>query len=690
MSKYLDDDPSSPDVIYGGKKRKRIPNPNMVTQSSNAINPPKTVTSYAPMDLTQLSDAELLATKPPPTGYNSQEGYRIINGQKYMHGEIGPDGKPVDAPILTWDEWSYLFEKFEYRWKEQKTVKIGEKEVIKTIAKKEYRPAILNNMDHIFLEAIESNDMALILSYRGSRKSANGTRFVKRMILDYGATVGYFSATANLAKDYLKAIIRELTFNVQILRWYGYIIDEETGRSVREGVFWMTQRDSASREPGLVVGSAEGTSRLGGHPQYIVLDDVVTEECSGSDTKLEAIQEWYTKQIDPMLTTSDCKMIVIGTMKDPHDLYNFLIDTEMFIVQKIPAIYTWPNGGQEIPGQIHDPMKWYYVYHNDPKTGQKLKGGVANIRGGLVSFQEYNQRDWNRIGRVQYYVDDDPSKGLDKNRMAMQEFLMKLARMTIESFKCEFQMIAIVVGGSYLKFDKIRMFDLTKESLGFDPNELKTNVNAFFDQSFGETNRADFNCISVVGERDEKFYILDLFIWRNDGRGVFQKAEMIEMVKKKYPFIMQFGIEAGQINAEDTATLIKLLPDIDLIPVYQNKKKSEDDTGIETVKLMIEFSDPELKKKQGKIIRIINQWSTKLVSDAVFMRNGIDYEAIEEFDNEKSFPKCKKFDVIDSIGSAFDLCSSGMGLNTFWAKHGEDEDKSSFYWGATGENYYEM
>jgi len=610
--------------------------------------------NVAPWDYSHLSDDEVIEMKPEPTGYNSYEGSRIIQGKKYFHRQIGPDGKRVNAPKLNDEEWAHKFERFDIK------VKTWNKAHTEYTTKVERLPPDFSGIDHELMDIFNNERRVLILIFRGGHKSSCGQRRIKRMILDLGYRVVYVSASSQLTEDYSLIIKEELTHNAEILRWYGYIIDDKR-KNTKETMFWKSQRGSAARDPGLTIATAGGKSRIGGHPDFIILDDVVTEDVQTSPTLRQRNWRWYSKQIYPMLM-GGAGLIIIGTMKDAEDLYNKILKKDTFDDHIIRAIQEWPNGGQQEAAKIGTQGKWFYTYYQPPKRKNQRKrsrariAGVGGLVGGKVGMDTYEQLNWDEPGRTQYYIDNDPRKGLDGVRMSLQEFLLIRQNIGYEAFECEFQMNAIAVGEGYLKFDNMKYFD--KQGLSFHSSRLRENCCAFFDQAFGETNRSDYNCISVVSKVEDEYYILDFWIWR--GGGVMRKIEMIMEVQKKYPFIDQFGIEAGQINAEDTKTIESVLGDnINIVPIYQNRPMPTNEYGVEPTKLMITFSDDLPANKRSKAQRIVNQWTTKLSMKRVYMREGIDSEAMEEFKREASFPKCSRFDVLDSIGSCFDLCDTG-------------------------------
>lgn len=614
-----------------------------------------------------LSDQQIVDNPPPPTGYNSYEGYKIISGKKYFHGDMGPDGRPVQAPILTDEEWAAKFEKFDLI-----TYKPSEK-TGKPIKHKQALPASFNTIDHRFMKEINLHDQFMILAFRDARKSSNGARFVKRQILDYGSTIAYFCATSKHTIKFSEKIRAELTKNVAILREYGYVIDD-TMSNKKDIMYWKSQSLTTAFDPGLTIGSAEGVSLMGGHPDVIILDDVVGEEASGHDVQLESIITWYTAQIEPM-ATEFTKLIIIGTIKDPKDLYNFLIGTNMMSYLKLPAILDWPNGGQTMSAELGTKNKWYYVKHQGPNDNIPLIKGVKGLEGGKVGFDEYSKNYWIYAGRVQYYINDDETQGLDKNRMSMQEFLLKRHKITPEKFECEYQMESLKISSGYLHLEKMKTF--TWQDVEDDMPELESNTIAFYDPSSGTSERADWNFISVVSKLPGKgddglddFYILDCFAWKNDIRGVFGKIEKIQQVRQLYPYIQFLGIESGIGQTNDAQMIENYMPDF-IKQVYMNNYKATDqEDEVSMKKLIIEFEEKLAATKKSKAIRILNQWTTRLSAGRIHIREGIqDPDAMMIIKQSGSFPKKGTiFEFLDAGGNAMDQCAEG-GITNFMFEH---------------------
>lgn len=617
--------------------------------------------------LSSSQNIELDEEKPKPTFYDSQIGVKEIDGNIYFDGDF-INGETVDAPILSIKEWAYKYEEFPQKIMIQnpRTRKYYQKEVM--------RPAEINDLEVRFHEEMMIHDKVLLLAFRGARKSTAGMRFGKKQVLDKGVTLAYFSSNVNLVTDYSEAIKSQFTFNKRILRDYGYIIDDKkTNR--KDQMFWMAQRRSAAREPGLAIGSSPGSgkgkSRIGGHPKILIIDDPIGEEQEGSKTLRKKVSKWFWKQVWPMLT-DETKLIIIGTMKDPEDLYNEIIEKEIMEVIKIRAIEEWPNNNQTEAFYKEKKDKWYYIKFKKKRERKAKIRGVAGIVDGRAGFDGFYEFCWNDPGRVQYYINDDNSLGIDRNRMSLQEFLLKRHEVSPVNFEYEYQLNAIPVEEGYLAWDRMTFFDYGDEGIP-SKEELHFNCQSFFDQSFGQSNRADYNAIAIVGQVEDDMeikqnYLLDLKVWR--GGGVGKKKQILRELAQKHPYVESWGVEADVINSADAIEIKNDLPELNIVPMYQRAKKEDEEEGVERTKVVYKLPDDVPTKKRSKIIRILNQLDVPMSMGRIHIYKGIDPEDMVKFNGCRNFPKCEKIDPLDAFGSAIEMCDNNQTIDDFFAYSG--------------------
>lgn len=599
-------------------------------------------------------DQDIIDNPPDPTYYNSYDGTCVLYGQVYHHGEIGPDGTPVYCPILTDEDRAARYEKYPIKdkiWNDAKQ-RYDSKTTV-PITK-------LNAADLKIMNFLNTNDRVIILAYRGIRKSVNLTRRVERCILDLHLTVVYYADTATHAEEFSATIRQDFKKNAMILRDYGYVIDEEQqDRSTGMFFVWQSKNEDSLRKAGLCIGSLEGLGQMGGHPDVIALDDVVNEKCRGSDTVNKNAQDWFNRQMEPM-AMSHTFIYIVGTSKDPNDLYSYIRGTETYTEEIIPAIYEWPNTNQfEAADAGNLDQKWFYVRYKGPKDSKPLIKGIGGLHGGRVSFDEFNRKEWLVAGRVQYYLDNDETKGWDNTRMALQEFLLIRRRIGIEAFESEYQMKSVKVTGNLLDIGRIKFFNWET-----NPNQehIKLRIVGFFDQSLGVSRSADNNAVAIVACYLDIFYIIDLFIWNNVLDDIGQeKINKLEEMYKLYPTIQLMGVERDMAQSGDAKRIVSHFEakGYNVKAYLQRHLDTVEDDDDERGQVILDFGDMKVKpNKKSKINRIYNQFSNRLMGDRIRIREGINDVAWNEFLAERAFPFSDHVDELDAIGSAMDIAQT--------------------------------
>jgi hypothetical protein len=616
------------------------------------------------VDLPQAGD------KPPWTGYNSWEGSLTVdpwgvNPIVYRDQQVKLDRTKANCPMKTDAKWAEDYEKFHY----YKLIveKDGSYKYVKRLL-----PAHLNKFDLRVMDLLHKYQKLLILTFRGSHKSTNILRYIKRCIADMGKTVTYLSWSADLALDYANQIQDEFTTNKEMLRDYGFMINEDKGN--RKAKMYFLSQNPSIRQPGLNTGSSQGKSVVGGHPDVIVADDPVGEEVEESKKLLKHVQRWWTKQILPMASEST-QIVVAGTIKDANDLYAFIEKAnDGFHIEKIAAIKIWPNDGQMDSADRDDGVHWYYQEHIRSEDNQREIVGVYGLRGGEVGMDEFNMSKWGIPGRAQYFLDNDPKKGFDGNLMSMQEFLLIRRSIGKEAFASEYQMEVTNLVSGMLKFDRLQWFDWN--STGIPPKQvILKNVHSFFDMAFGSSARSDKNVIATVGEYMGCYFIIDLEVWQ--GGGVTEKIRRIKEVKKKHPYTCRFGVEADFANSEDAITIKTYFDNNPSYNIFIDKieqnafKRSKDEKELRDMgHAIINFDSVDIPAtKRSKASRIFNQWNVKLEYYKIWIFGGIATDALDEFRTQWGFPSIIRFDVLDAVGSCFDLCGDSN-IDNFYCMSG--------------------
>ena len=627
-------------------------------------------------------------SKPPYRAYNSQDGSVLYPAmsrlrQKYFQGESLPDGTKVVAHKLDIEQWAKKYEVFDYPVKEPdpdhpgfmryKTDEFNEKIT-------ETRPAVLGKMDIQFDNWCHTYPFLLVLGHRNFRKSSDLMRYCKREAADTGATILYNGATREEAEKFTGEVRNQYIYNEDFKRDYGYIIDDKKGNK-KNSVFWLAQRfGAADRFPGLDV-STPKNHRTGAHIKIIALDDVVGDDIFDHPIMINNINNWWKKTIFPM-TKFNTHIIVVGTFKDPNDIYSIIRASKRFKVIIIKAIISWPNQNQQKPAVEPIPHQWYYI---DDKDG--IICGVGGLEGGEVGNDEFFKENWDLVGRVQYWKNGNRELGYDQNLMSMQEFLIIRKGIGVAAFETEYQLNPISVTKGYLKFENI---------IDFHPNtphipsnlEMSFNTVAVMDLSYGSSNTADFCCIVVMAKVEDpsetffNYFIRDVFLWR--GGGLEKKLSMIKMVKERYPEISQFGVESNWINAESAHKIREEYGDM-IIPIMPNRAVRPSENGIEMPRASYNLSEVKAEKL-SKARRIIDWldgimearqlwWNIEIGAGTREAEEGeSEMEPRHELNSEQSFPFSKKFDLLDTIAMAVCMLNTVCSIQQFAMIHGTVND----------------
>ena len=154
------------------------------------------------------------------------------------------------------------------------------------------------------------------------------------------------SKTSDQAKKFLGVIKQELETNELIIRDFGDMsskgrqleagysawqqdriycrIPDERREDLKKLPFLGGPRPDITREA-TVEAIGVGGAVTGGHFDVMILDDILDDENTMTETRGKRIDNWFDGTI-MQLVESHTKTIVVGTRKDPDDLYGRLID----------------------------------------------------------------------------------------------------------------------------------------------------------------------------------------------------------------------------------------------------------------------------------------------------------------------------------------------------------------------------
>lgn len=367
------------------------------------------------------------------------------------NSETGENGR-----ILTWREWAYRYVPLE--------LEILENNIIRKI----HVSMVLAKHTEDLLNIIDKYPGVLVLLHRGALKSTLLQIWTLRKLCDHRMRILYIGATKDEVQRYTENLRSQLKENRRILLDYGYLPHPKRGDN-KDALYLRYENQSPfAKDPHLTYATppttASGKSKLGGHTDAIIMDDIQSESIQKSDKIKRKHEDWFDRNILPM-RKAYTKMIVAGTRKAPDDIYNYIMIKKMLVKVEEPAIIEFPNEGQE--DLIHDdPNKWDYVSSiiyeqvGDHMTKSEIIDGVINLKGGKVFWDGFKEYLW-KTRKVQYKKKNGE---WDRQRMALQELLLEKQFIEADpdkghfSFWSEYQLKPIETKGRHFSVEKVKHF----------------------------------------------------------------------------------------------------------------------------------------------------------------------------------------------------------------------------------------
>jgi len=382
----------------------------------------------------------------PLRGYNSQTG--------------------ENGPKLTWDQWTRKFLTIKSR------TPSGYVRKPMTLAK--HQIDILKAID-----ADDSDGLQLLIA-RNHRKSTTLEVYSIRNLCDHQARILYISGSKDEVIRYTENIRSTLQSNARILYYYGYLPSLLKGNS-QKGVYLRSLIDGIVSEPdfdkdaNLSFATSpkanSGSSKLGAHPDAVIIDDMQGEEVEMYDNIKRKHEKWFDRNIMPM-RNAGTKLVIAGTRKAEDDIYDYIMSKDMLFTVQKPAILEFPNDDQDEPmneDELSD-SKWSYFYEDrsrsigDEVITNKFLAGVKNLKGGRVFWNEFRMGNWDNRS-IQYRKANGQ---FNKNLMAMQELLLEKGFLEAKaeqggfSFLAEYQLNPKESKGKHFKKEQLQYFSLNK------------------------------------------------------------------------------------------------------------------------------------------------------------------------------------------------------------------------------------
>ena len=268
------------------------------------------------------------------------------------------------------------------------------------------------------------------------------------------------SKTSGQANKLLGTIRSELKNNEKILQDYGSLITNKG----EGGAIWC-KRDKAGRklkDPTVEAVGALGAI-TGGHFDIIIVDDMLDDENTKTEGRMEAMDNWFYGTIGQLVEPST-QMFVIGTRKHYADLYQQLIDNALWHRSIDRAIIDWPES-------------YEYIYEEDSDDNEVISD-VTVVGESTVLWPEV----WD-----------------------IKKLLIDRQQAGSIMFDREKQNDPSGMKGQYLNIDWLQYYDF---------NELPDDLTYYIgvDLAISEKEKADETCIALVGYQSKrrKVYLIEI------------------------------------------------------------------------------------------------------------------------------------------------------------------------------------
>jgi hypothetical protein len=203
------------------------------------------------------------------------------------------------------------------------------------------------------------------------------------------------------------AIQAELAQNVELIRDFGPFHPEPgDDKPWAAGKMTVAKRTQIHKEPTLAFFGSSSKHTLGHRTDWTICDDVVTEKNSNTPEQRQKLREWFNQSVRTM-GVPGARLTVVGTLFDPSDLYNDLIElanpetgAPIWYVQREDAIVDEDEKKALWPAW----WPWEELMALKAEMGtldfNKRLRNIAVDKSRMVFKEEYVKGGW--IGKTQY------------------------------------------------------------------------------------------------------------------------------------------------------------------------------------------------------------------------------------------------------------------------------------------------
>ncbi len=209
------------------------------------------------------------------------------------------------------------------------------------------------------------------------------------------------------ATGIMRSIQAELSINDHLIEAFGPFkpVDEETKPWALEKMS-VAKRTRIAKEPTIAVFGSGAKTVLGHRTDWTICDDVITAKNSATPEQRYSMREWFNQSVETMPHPSTGRITVVGTLFDPADLYNDLL--EMTDPETGEQLWTVQREDAIVDEEEHItlwPERWPWRALMQQKANGTLDfnkrfRNIAVDRSRMVFKEEYVKGGW--IGKAQY------------------------------------------------------------------------------------------------------------------------------------------------------------------------------------------------------------------------------------------------------------------------------------------------
>jgi len=466
---------------------------------------------------------------------------------------------------------------------------------------------------------LDAHTWAKVEIFRGAGKSIVSLIKILRKICDNPEERLFFQSEVEAKTVQRIHLIKiQLQVNQRLIKDYGYLPSDEKSEEEKANLIygkagkgkWSQliidlKRTYIGIEPTIMGFSWQSSGGVGYHFTGGILDDPWSEKSQGEKNAYEKFWNWWGEFVGSLEQVTF--VWVLCTKKGKNDIYKGMDDEKLFATYRQPLILVMPK-------------------EEDIQYVEDSGGAIVGTR------------ILNKDPTIQYVYDDCFGKYSIERACLIRKRGGKI------KFEREYNLKIIPPEGKFFQWTNLRWCNPSENALDpysripyIDLERRRMRLIGIYDPSFGQSERAANNALIIMGEYQNRYYIIDAWVghWSRQTRiTAFQECI------KKYPGL--------PIYIEEDFMQAKIV--IDLLGYFANQFtfRGYRARGQNTKYRDFFAGEGENAGKKAKIADAFERpWdgSTYCLPDLPYL---------DEFEEEvKTFPDCERFDIIDAVAMGF-------------------------------------